>query len=303
MVFLRLYILKGCRCYTIRMKSKGSNTQVKKLRSIVKSRIDSVSRAGKRLYQGKQKKVMLAIAIFLALSAALVLLQPALSHMFTNRQSELLLSQSYTLNSLNSIPSPEIMQIGQRNADARTVANRTSKQVGNMIKISTTMDVPRYYSGMAWLSTQARPSDIRSVRQSIDRSDKAIQDTMKNYDRLVGALLLFIEYSPAVDMSEYDPGSDDIAQRMDRLESGLSDTLEKLSSIETEAAANSKSLIKQAQDLQRSLEDSNDVDVFINQFEPLQNQAKELLIVEHEAIQSEIRSKLLSQTRQIQRVF
>ena len=245
--------------------------------------------------------LLVQIGLFTLLLAYFVM-QPVLNTQLTAKRSDLLAQQAQMQKALASIPSPQEMQPGIQNSQARYVVDETGRQTDVFIDASSNVNlniVDRIYSRLARKSPLQRTI---SQFSDIHAQNTAARSTLRNYHALLEVVLRFIEYNPAVDMREYQADDSDTQERLQRLERGLTDTQSGLGQLglETELQQSISSTIQQAQSAQEQLAGSGDVDAFIDSIESLQAELIQILVSHHRDVQAAIRQGIIDAIRLMQ---
>ncbi len=258
----------------------------------------------------RHHKKLSAIAIaFLVATFLLFLFQPLFTGAIASKRTELLQAQATTLHTVNQLPSPNRMVIGQQNADARFVSTRTSQLTDTVIDEASNLSLPSRYFVVSAFTANTSPANVRELRGAFTVTSSSIQEDLYAYSATLDALLRFIEYSPHVDLIEYDPGTSDTQERMQRLADGLSDTRETLETISNSAPQHSAyinrliEVIDEAIAAQRTLQETHNTEAFIAAASPLQKQATSILTEYFSAVQREANERLVQLSRLIQRAL
>ena len=268
-----------------------------------RQKVHSVSRVFNRFWR-HHKKLAIALVVFFIVVLSVVLAQPLLGMQISDKRSSLLQSQSTLLRDINRLPSPDGVIIGHQNADARAIVARSQQLGGDIDSRLSDLQLPRSYSFiLSAVHIGTSPRDTNALRRSLRDFRQSARAYVLPYTTTFDALLLFFEYSPTVDLQEYDPDSSDTNRRLERLSDGLQETKEALGDIETALAAELSEVIAQAQILQATLEQEHDEQAFIESFSALQEEARVLLIEHHTQLQDNLRSQLHSLSRSTQRTL
>lgn len=249
------------------------------------------------------KKVTIASMAFIIGIVLVFVSQPFLTERIDAKRNQLLQSQAYVLQRINRTPSPEEIDIGQQNAQARFVATQTSEKFREMQATASAMTIPHRYYVLASISPNINYEDITDSRNQIQTIQNSIETEAIAYANVLDALLLFFEYSPSVDLAEYEASSADTRQRLHRLSEGLSSIEDSLQNIEHPLANDALELVQEGQTIQTQLEEDHEVAVFVEEFSRLQIEAKDILVEYFPSMQSSLRTQLNAFARDVQRLL
>ncbi len=232
--------------------------------------------------------------IIIALLASL-LIYPFMVEQSSAKKSDILSAQAQLLKSTFAIPDPAEMKPGVQNSQARFIAEETARQSENITRSAPDMSIDFWYRLLSYMTPRSPLSGIAGNQQAIEAIGNDVQNQISAYNQLIAALLLFIEYNPTVDTTDYQSESNETQQRMQRLADGLDSTVSQLRQLpESPAKDNALAYITSAKEAQSELASSGNTDEFVNTIEGLQGELVKDLSAQHQAVQQNVRIQLVS---------
>lgn len=248
-------------------------------------------------------KISVAVLIFFIIIIGLLGFQFISSNLLSAHQSRLLQQQSTALSAINGTPSPDNIAIGQPNGPARVTVVTTEEKLANTNEAIADMRVRSHHRFLAYFDGGASATIMRKLRGDIRSIRSEHIPAMSQYHDSFSAVLQFLEYSPRVDMIDYDSDSPDTQERLERLSAGLDDITTELTGFSTPLADELLGSMASSQDTVDQLKESQDVDAFIEDFSAQQERAKQSLIDSYNEVYPAARSDITTLSRTIQQAF
>ncbi len=237
----------------------------------------------------------------LALSVVVILTVPILlgiDTLATSRldttQSQIKQSHARLLKAINNAPSPEEMQPGQPNSQARFIINSTQESAERAEDAASDLGYSFYDRPLAYLSSTYSGRDVRRFNRLARSEATDISDQFTKYAELLASMQEFIEYSPLIDTADLSLGSADSNERMQRLRNGLERSANSIEASKSPISEDALDIITRAQQAQDQLEADENVEEFVETFESLQLEYVGLASEHHQQLIDDLRQRAIS---------
>lgn len=247
-----------------------------------------------------QHKATVAFIVFAVFSIVLIWGEATATNYLNSHTQQLRTEQSRLLSQINSIPRPADMEKGIINSQSRFVIDTTATSHEEMIEISDQLGFGYRHLFVSLISREYETNELRAINREIDEITQDIDKEISSYSQNLSAMTNFIEYNPRVDTTDLSLGSSDSNERMDRLRTGLStaiDEIEQLTS--SEFHDQTLRVLRDAQSAQTELENTGEIEDFVDTIEELQNEYIQLTIDKYELILPQIRQQAISINRKL----
>lgn len=240
-------------------------------------------------------------ALLIVLLAIVFVAPPARNHLATQK-SELLNGQAQMLKALSSMPSPTEMQPGIQNSQSRYVVNETARQTDLLAEAMPTLQLSRNTRLLHYITPGSPLASANKNFSDIESIANEAQKQSQNYTQLLQATIQFIEYNPRIDTKTYLEDAADTAERMGRLEQGLTNTAQAIDTIALNESVKKDvlTIIKNAEITQKRLLSDNDVERFVADMDSLQLELINYLSDYLKTWQTQSSSELIRMVRLIQ---
>lgn len=249
------------------------------------------------------KRFIVGFSVFVVLTAITLLLQPLANQALLNKRAELIQASTSIQLAIDQTPSPTNITFSQPNSTTRSITTTTTEQHDAIQTHLNQLSIRWRDRLFAWVHISTSYSQTTKLQREMRRYTASAPASLATYATSLSALLRFFEYSPATDFLEYDPTSTDTQERLRRLNSGLDAVADDLAMQDTELSASLLPIINQAQDAAATLQQTNDVDSFVQEFSQLQEQAREILTDYYDDAYPVLRTDTIQINRSIQKVF